>query len=73
MYQVDPFGERRQDLRQAWMTAMQIAATSPSQISDSDLSEMITALRTYLKVHENNEETVDLTAVERVKANAVNR
>jgi hypothetical protein len=67
MYSVSPFGERRQDLRNAYHTANVIASHTTEQMSKDDFTELFTALCDYLPCDKRIEDQVDLEALERMK------
>lgn len=70
MYHVSPFGERRADLRAAFHTANQIAAQSPSKISEPDFMAMREHLSVYMQCdapQDPDEMEVDPEALRRIK------
>lgn len=68
MYQVNPFGERRADIRAAINTTNQIIASSPSKLSRDDIQALFSSIRDYLKCNEQtDEDDVDFEALKKVK------
>ena len=67
MYQANPFGDRRADLRAATNTVFQIVSSSMAKISDEDAQELFQKLKNYLECHEDQDEIVDLEAVQKVR------
>ena len=67
LYEVAPWGERRQDLRTALQTANIIAAQSAEKIPDEAFGEMVRTMITYLKCEQDPEDTVDMDALARMK------
>ena len=68
MYSVSPFGERRQDIRQAFHTAqlMNVNRMGEPQ-SAEEFSSTVKALSAYLQCDIEQEDFVDLDALERMK------
>lgn len=69
MYAVCPFGERRQDIRQAYHTAHLMAAASMSEIKAEEFNATVDHLSSYLKCDSQTEEDTffDSEALQRVK------
>lgn len=68
MAQVNPFGERRADIRAAVNTTNQIAATSGVKLQQADAQQLLKQIRDYLKCHEqNDDEDFDENALRKVK------
>lgn len=68
MYQVNPFGDRRADMRAAVSTTNQIIASAASKLPPSDVQSLFVSIRDYLKCNEeNDEEEVDFEALRKVK------
>lgn len=72
-YQVEPWGELREDLRHAHVTAFLVACQAAKQLTDDDISTIKKSLTTYLQIHEdrNNDLKADpdvLRALQRMKA-----
>jgi hypothetical protein len=67
MYDVSPFGERRQDLRAGYHTAHMIAAQA-TELDDHLFGEMIDQMISYLPCdRDDGEETADMDALARMK------
>lgn len=68
MYQVNPFGERRADMRSAVSTTNQIVAGSSTKLSGDDVQSLFASIRDYLKCNaETDDEDVDLRALQKVR------
>lgn len=68
MYQVNPFGDRRADMRAAVNTTNQIIASSAAKIPSEDVQTLFLAIRDYLKCNEDSDdEEVDFEALRKVK------
>lgn len=68
MYQVNPFGDRRADIRAATNTTNQIVATPGVKIQAADAQELFRQVRDYLKCYEqNDDEDFDPQALRKVK------
>jgi len=68
LYEVAPWGERRADLRAAFVTANLMCSQSSQERSDEDFQAMVESLASYLKCDcDNDDEEADLTALERMK------
>lgn len=68
MYQVNPFGDRRADIRAAVSTTNQIIAGAASKLSGEDVQALFASIRDYLKCNEEtDDEEVDFEALQKVK------
>ena len=68
MYQVNPFGDRRADMRTAVSTTNQIVATAASKLPPDDVQALFVSIRDYLKCNEEtDEEDVDFEALRKLK------
>jgi hypothetical protein len=68
MYQVNPFGERRADIRAATNTTNQIVSAPGVKIQPADAQALFRQVRDYLKCYEQtDEEDIDLQALRKVK------
>lgn len=68
MYQVNPFGERRADMRTAVSTTNQIVASVPAKMSSEDVQTLFSSIRDYLRCHQETEDDdVDFEALRKVK------
>lgn len=68
MYQVNPFGDRRADMRTAVSTTNQIISGAASKLSPDDVQALFLSIRDYLKCNEeSDEEDVDFEALRKVK------
>lgn len=68
MYQVNPFGDRRADLRSAVATTNQIIAGAASKLSGEDVQSLFASIRDYMKCNEETEdEDVDFEALRKIK------
>ena len=67
MYLVAPFGERRQDIRQAYHTAHIMTADLTTPLPDSEWMALVTHLSTYLQCDQDKDDAVDLDALKRMK------
>lgn len=68
MYQVNPFGDRRADMRAAVGATNQIIATSAAKLPPEDVQALFVSIRDYLRCNENtDEEDVDFEALRKVK------
>tara|TARA_R110000822_G_scaffold216828_1_gene351381 strand:- start:1345 stop:1566 length:222 start_codon:yes stop_codon:yes gene_type:complete len=67
LYEVSPWGERRQDLRAAISTSNLIASQSSEKLTDEDFREMVRSMSSYLMCDRDQEETVDMNALERMQ------
>lgn len=68
MYQINPFGDRRADMRSAISTTNQIIANSVAKIPAEDVQALFVAIRDYLKCNEDSgDEDVDFEALRKVK------
>lgn len=63
MYEVAPFGERRDDYRMAVCTANLMAMQSSREISQEEFSKTLSALANYLPTSEVDEDKADLQAL----------
>lgn len=63
MYEVAPFGERRDDLRMAICTANLMRMQSSQEIGDEEFVEVVSTLMNYLPTSEVDEEEADLQAL----------
>lgn len=71
MYQVNPFGERRADIREAISATNQILASAGAKVSKQDAQALFESIRDYLKCNEQtDEEDVDFEALKKVKGSA---
>lgn len=66
MYDVSPFGERRQDLRAGYHTAQIIAAQSMDMKQD-EFAAMVEGLIDYLPCDQDQSDAVDFDALKRMK------
>ena len=66
MYEVAPFGERREDLRAGFHTA-QIIAAQAEDIKQEDFSAMVEGLIDYLPCDQDQSDKVDMDALKRMK------
>jgi len=69
LYRVDPFGERRADIRSAFHTAAIVASNQQEKLSDEEFGDLIDTLTNYLPAHGNDEDKPDMDALARMKAN----
>jgi len=68
MAQVNPFGERRADIRAATNTTNQIVSAPGVKIQAADAQELFRQIRDYLKCYEQtDDEEIDLQALRKVK------
>lgn len=70
MYEACPYGERRQDIRQAITTVNTITAVSQKQFESADAQALYERLRDYLKCYadtEDESEDIDHAALQKVK------
>lgn len=68
MYEVSPFGERRQDIRQGYHTAQIISALSVDMNQD-EFEVLIEGLIDYLPCDKDQSDAVDFDALKRMKRN----
>lgn len=67
MYDVSPFGERRQDLRSG-LHASHMVAAQAAEMDDDEFSELIGNMISYLPCDKDDgEETADMDALARMK------
>ena len=66
MYEVCPFGERRQDVRSGYHTA-QIVASHSVDLKQDDFESMVTGLIDYLPCDQDQSDKVDMDALKRMK------
>lgn len=71
LYEVDPFGERRHDLRAAINTLFIRNATV--EMTEDDAREMLNSLTKYLPCHQNDKSDFDPVALQRMNQNAAAR
>lgn len=67
MAEVAPFGERRADKRAAWVGANMAAILSPKSMQAEELKTLVELFQAYLASQTNQEEAVDMRALEKVK------
>jgi len=67
MFEADPFGERREDIRAATVAIHQILASSMTRIEPEDANAIYQNLKNYLACHQDHESEVDLDALQRMK------
>ncbi len=63
MYEVAPWGERRDDFRMAVCTANLMRMQSSGDVSDEEFAETVSALANYLPTSEVDEDKADLQAL----------
>ena len=63
---VQPYGERRADMRAATMTANLMAMQSTEPVADDNFREMIGTLTNYLKDASDYEEEADIAAARQI-------
>jgi hypothetical protein len=66
MYDVCPFGERRQDLRAGYHTSHLVAAQA-AELDDDIFSELIDKMISYLPCDREAEEVADMDALAKMK------
>mgnify|MGYP003656259630 CR=1 FL=1 len=66
MYEVAPFGERRQDLRAGYHSA-QIIAGQAVDMKPDEFSAMVEGLIDYLPCDQDQSDVVDMDALKRMK------
>ena len=67
MYEAAPFGERRADIRAATNTVNAIVASAMVKISSEDANALFRQVANYLECDQDEEEAVDLDALQRMK------
>ena len=67
LYRVDPWGERRQDLRSALHTAYIMQAVSMVEIPADQFSKIVSGLSEYLECDRETDEPIDMDALMKIQ------
>jgi hypothetical protein len=67
MYEVAPFGERRNDFRMAVSTANLMRMQSSREVSDEEFAKTVSVLANYLPTSEVDEDAEDMQALKNMK------